>query len=186
MKQLSKLYKAINRKFLICLLLLIASACDTNDAPPASNTPDIDLSSIGTILPTISPDDVNAYAQLADKTTLDTGQVVYEMQCAECHGINGEGQFSDAPMQRDSTGRIGAPPHNRNGHTWHHDDDLITDVILNGGRGTPDMFYPMPAFSEQLTDEEIEAVIAYIKTMWTEEQRLIQAERTLQIRQQIP
>ncbi|PJF39259.1 MAG: cytochrome C, partial [Phototrophicales bacterium] len=27
---------------------------------------------------------------------------------------------------------------------------------------------------------EIEAVIAYIKSFWTEEQRLIQAERTLQ------
>jgi mono/diheme cytochrome c family protein len=36
----------------------------------------------------------------------------------------------------------------------------------------------MPAFAETLTDAEVEAVLAYIKTMWTEEQREIQADVT--------
>ena len=99
------------------------------------------------------------------------GQQVYIQNCASCHGENGEGQFPDAPMQPDSTGRIGAPPHNGEGHTWHHDDDLLYQIVREGGMGNAQMFYPMPAFGEQLSEEEIEAVIFYIRTFWTEEQR---------------
>ena len=99
------------------------------------------------------------------------GQQVYIQNCASCHGENGEGQFPDAPMQPDRTGRIGAPPHNGEGHTWHHDDDLLYQIVREGGMGNAQMFYPMPAFGEQLSEEEIEAVIFYIRTFWTEEQR---------------
>lgn len=99
------------------------------------------------------------------------GQQVYIQNCASCHGENGEGQFPDAPMQPDSTGRIGAPPHNGEGHTWHHDDDLLYQIVREGGMGNAQMFYPMPAFGEHLSEEEIEAVIFYIRTFWTEEQR---------------
>lgn len=44
--------------------------------------------------------------------------------------------------------------------------------------GDPNSFYPMPAFGSQLSDSEIIAVIAYMKTMWTDDQRLYQQERT--------
>lgn len=128
--------------------------------------------------------DVAALAQLADEATLAQGQALYLSQCAACHGIDGEGQFPDNPMQPDATGRIGAPPHDKTGHTWHHDDDLLTQIVKEGGMGTPDRFYPMPGFGDQLDDAEIDAVLAYIKTMWTTQQRHIQAERTLLARQQ--
>jgi mono/diheme cytochrome c family protein len=87
-------------------------------------------------------------------------------------------------MERDETGRIGAPPHNENGHTWHHDDALLLNYVREGGMGNPEDFYPMPAFGAVLSDAEIAAVVAYLKTLWTEEQRLIQAERTLHAEQQ--
>ncbi|MEL6527697.1 MAG: cytochrome c [Chloroflexota bacterium] len=151
---------------------------------PDTETPELNLSNVQTILPTVDPSAAANYAQIADEDTLALGQSVYEANCASCHGINGEGQFPDAPMQPDDTGRIGAPPHNSNGHTWHHDDDLLYDIVRNGGKGTPDRFYPMPAFGEQLSDDEIIAVIEYIKTMWSEEERFIQAERTLTVREQ--
>ena len=112
------------------------------------------------------------------------GQDIYNARCASCHGIDGEGQFPDAPMQPDSTGRIGAPPHNGSGHTWHHDDDLLLRYIKEGGLGDPDSFYPMPAFGEQLTDEEIAIVLAYIKTMWSPEELARQTNATLAVRQQ--
>ena len=57
------------------------------------------------------------------------GEQIYAQNCAACHGINGEGQFPDAPMERDETGRLGAPPHNESGHTWHHDDDLLLPTL---------------------------------------------------------
>ena len=118
----------------------------------------------------------------ADPAQLALGEQVYRQHCAECHGANGEGQRPDAPLQKDETGRFPAPPHDGTGHTWHHGDDLLIRIIVEGGMGTPEDFYEMPAFGEVLTDEEIQAVLAYIKTFWTEEQRAIQQERTNAVR----
>ena len=53
---------------------------------------------------------------------------------------------------------------------------LLYQIVAEGGSGTADRFYPMPAFGDQLTTEEIEAVLFYIKTYWTEEERQRQAE----------
>lgn len=163
----------------LLIALSLVGCTTTTDSSPA-----LDLNSVRTILPTIDPEDISDYARLASDETLTSGQELYETNCAACHGLNGEGQFPDAPMQPDDTGRLGAPPHNGTGHTWHHDDDLLYEIVREGGVGTPDRFYPMPAFASQLSEDEIVAVIAYIKTFWTEEQRLVQAERTLLIRQQ--
>ena len=170
------------RTLVLSFLCLIAlSACSNNDLTPQ---PTVDMSQVRGLLPTISPEDVQAYAQLADESTLTLGKTVYEQNCAECHGMNGEGQFPDAPMEPDETGRFGAPPHNGDGHTWHHDDTLLINYVINGGQGNSSQFYPMPAFGETLSQDEIEAVIAYIKSFWSEDQRIIQAERSLQVANQ--
>ena len=115
--------------------------------------------------------------------TLAQGQQVYTARCASCHGPTGEGQKPEAPLEPDETGRFPAPPHDGTGHTWHHDDDLLFRIVVEGGMGG-DMFYEMPAFGESLSDDEIWAVLAHIKTMWTDEQRSIQHERTEAVRQQ--
>ena len=112
------------------------------------------------------------------------GQQVYAQNCAACHGPNGEGQFPDNPRARDANGRYGAPPHDDNGHTWHHDDDLLYQIVREGGMGNPEDFNPMPSFGDQLSDGEIEAVIFYIKTFWTEEQRQNQQSATDAVRSQ--
>jgi len=122
----------------------------------------------------------------AGSETYVLGETVYNTHCASCHGVDGEGQFPEAPMQPDSTGRIGAPPHDGTGHTWHHDDDLLIRYVREGGMGDPSRFYPMPALGDVLTDEEITAVIAYIKTMWSPEQVQVQRERTIAVREQQP
>lgn len=112
------------------------------------------------------------------------GREIYAQNCAACHGAYGEGQFPDNPRARDADGRYGAPPHNDSGHTWHHDDDLLYQIVREGGMGNPEDFNPMPAFSDRLSDGEIEAVIFYIKTFWTEEQRQSQQQATDAIRNQ--
>lgn len=117
----------------------------------------------------------------ANSSQLTLGRQVYLQNCAACHGANGEGQRPDAPLRKDETGRFPAPPHNSTGHTWHHDDDLLIQIIREGGMGDED-FYEMPAFGNVLTDEEIKAVLAFIKTLWTEEQRALQQERTEAVR----
>jgi mono/diheme cytochrome c family protein len=142
-------------------VLLLASACSSED----------------------SADDVIVPAVVGSET-YELGQRIYNVQCAACHGINGEGQFPNAPLERDITGRYGAPPHDETGHTWHHDDDLLIQITKEGGMGDPVNFYVMPAFESILSDREIEAVIAYIKTMWTPEQQAMQRENTLSVRSQ--
>jgi len=121
---------------------------------------------------------VTFQGQVIDETSVQQGSLVYGQYCATCHGIDGQGQFPDAPLMPDETGRYGAPPHNEAGHTWHHDDTLLFRYVQQGGIGDPDAFYPMPPFGDQLSDDEITAVVAYIKTLWTDDQRLYQQQRT--------
>ena len=116
--------------------------------------------------------------KVIDANAINEGQLLYEQYCAACHGASGQGQFPDAPNMPDATGRYGAPPHNPDGHTWHHDDGLLLRYVRDGGMGDPDSFYPMPAFGSQLTDQQIVSIIGYIKTLWTDEQRMVQQERS--------
>lgn len=106
------------------------------------------------------------------------GQQLYSQYCAECHGAHGEGQFPEAPAQPDATGRFGAPPHDGTGHTWHHGDELLIRYVREGGMGDPARFYPMPAFGDRLTEDDIVAIIAYIKTLWNDQQRDYQRQAT--------
>lgn len=103
-----------------------------------------------------------------DEEKIAQGQELYAQYCAVCHGANGEGQFPEAPLVPDETGRFGAPPHNGNGHTSHHPDDWLINYVREGGVSLlhPEIYYPMPAFGNQLSNEQIVLVIAYIKTIW--------------------
>lgn len=122
----------------------------------------------------------NTPTERQDRSAIEqvtTGEDVYARYCSSCHGPNGEGQRPDAPLQKDETGRFPAPPHDETGHTWHHDDDLLFQIVRDGGMGDDD-FYEMPGFGYVLSDQEIQAVLAFIKTMWTNEQRAAQQART--------
>lgn len=121
---------------------------------------------------------VSGDSESSQQVMIAQGEAVYQQNCASCHGENGEGQNPDAPLAKDATGRYPAPPHNDTGHTWHHDDDLLVQIVTEGGMGPPTSFYPMPAFGSILSQDEIKAVIEYIKTMWSEEQREYQRQVT--------
>ena len=89
------------------------------------------------------------------------GAAVYTANCIGCHG------------DRDGTGGISAAPrHDETGHTWHHPDAQLFDWVLNGKAG----FSQMPAFIDTLSEEQVESVLAYIKTWWAEDQRTSQAD----------
>jgi mono/diheme cytochrome c family protein len=106
---------------------------------------------------------------------LPLGKELYAENCASCHGANLEGQ-PDWKRRLD-TGRMPAPPHDKTGHTWHHSDRNLF-VITKGGVAAvvPGYVSDMPAFGEVLTDAEIAAILAYIKSTWPERQRVFQAK----------
>jgi mono/diheme cytochrome c family protein len=102
---------------------------------------------------------------------IERGEALYEANCRSCHGGASGGALRDVP-----------PPHNANGHTWHHQDCLLKDITLNGfdDPSLPADRPKMPAFKGRLTEEEVEAILVYIKTWWTEEQREWQRQVTEQ------
>ncbi|MBR28199.1 MAG: cytochrome C [Rhodobacteraceae bacterium] len=108
---------------------------------------------------------------------IELGQEVYAANCASCHGANLEGQPDW--RRRNANGRMPAPPHDASGHTWHHADrPLFTITKLGVGAVVPGYESDMPAFEGILSDDEIAAVLAFIKSTWPERERGFQAEVT--------
>lgn len=104
---------------------------------------------------------------------ISEGKVLYETHCASCHGVSGEGQPNwKTPNEQ---GVLPAPPHDNSGHTWHHADEQLLELIADGS-GLANS--GMPAFGDSLNRPQIEAILAYIKTFWAERERAFQAEVT--------
>lgn len=122
------------------------------------------------------------------------GAQLYATYCQTCHGDS-----------RGIGGQPGVPSHGPEGHTWHHSDRNLKETILNGSSGMAqqmeeelaemrrqlgdelaDMMRErmglqagaprMPAWRGTLSDQELDAVLAYIKTFWRPEQRRLQQE----------
>ena len=107
-----------------------------------------------------------------DAEAVALGRMVYADHCAACHGENLEGEPDW--QSRDADGYLPAPPHDTTGHTWHHPDELLiaittlgTETIVGGGYRSN-----MSGFADILTEDEILAVLAFIKSTWPE--RLIE------------
>ena len=107
------------------------------------------------------------------------GERLYQENCASCHGANLEGQPDW--RSRLPNGRLPAPPHDASGHTWHHTDRVLLDIVKRGTAAIVGNGYEsdMPGFKEVLTDEEITAIIDYIKSTWPDRIRASQESRTL-------
>jgi len=115
-----------------------------------------------------------------DADQIALGEQIYSVSCASCHGVNLEGEADWKAQNEDDSFK--APPHSADGHTWHHPDSLLLEAITLGGArfegvnigGTSNM----PAFGQFLTDEEITAVLTYIKSTWSDDIRQTQWEVT--------
>lgn len=101
-----------------------------------------------------------------DAETVALGQSLYSENCASCHGANLEGQADW--QSRDADGYLPAPPHDETGHTWHHPTEQLfaitkvgTEAVVGGGYKSN-----MTGFGEVLSENEIYAVLAYIKSTW--------------------
>lgn len=94
------------------------------------------------------------------------GKLTYAERCASCHGAALEGQPDWRERRPD--GRLPAPPHNADGHTWHHADEQLIAIVRDGMApfAPPGYASDMPAFRGVLSEREIAAVLAYIKSTW--------------------
>ena len=89
---------------------------------------------------------------------LALGKAVYDRQCANCHGAQGEGK----------------PPHYPPlaGNQSIQMASAVNPIrmVLNGGyppgtAGNPKP-YGMPPFAQSLSDDEVAAVVTYIRIAW--------------------
>lgn len=114
----------------------------------------------------------------AEVEELAIGQQVYAENCATCHGEKLEGQPNWKLPKDDGT--MQAPPHDEDGHTWHHNDAYLLDRIRYGTQSL-DAFTQsqsnMPAYDTILTDQEIVSVLAYIKSTWSPRIQEMQSQR---------
>jgi mono/diheme cytochrome c family protein len=124
---------------------------------------------------------VLALADAADAEVRD-GRDLYVEHCASCHGAELQGQ----PEWRspDEDGLYPAPPHDETGHTWLHDDAMLTDTITRGGQAVLDdlnvsFTSGVPGFGSVLTGSAIAAIPDYIKSTWPDRIRATQAHRSL-------
>ena len=116
----------------------------------------------------------------APQPDLQRGAVVYADYCASCHGANLEGQPNW--RSRMPNGKLPAPPHDANGHTWHHPDRQLFAITKYGSAAIIGNNYEsdMAGFGESLSDGEIWDVLAYIKSQWPERERKVQERITRQ------
>ncbi len=117
------------------------------------------------------PDPDPQHSEASDSQMVERGATIYQQHCASCHGVNLEGQ--EGWQQRQPDGTLLAPPHDGSGHTWHHSDDMLfritkfgTDAVVPGPHKSA-----MIGFADILSDEEIWAALAYIKSRWPQEIR---------------
>ncbi|HRY27357.1 MAG TPA: cytochrome c [Geminicoccaceae bacterium] len=107
---------------------------------------------------------------------LENGEEIYAANCAACHGVNLEGE--PGWQSRLPSDRLPAPPHDASGHTWHHPDGVLFRITKEGPAAVVGGNYEsdMPSFGDVLSDDEIWAVLTFIKSRWPERERQLQAE----------
>lgn len=111
----------------------------------------------GTTVPPLPP---------LDRSAAMEGDQLYQQHCAACHGA----ELKGAPNWKTPLpdGSFPPPPHDDSGHTWHHPDFLLLQIVAEGGQAYNGV---MPGFAEQLTQTEIAAILEYIKSRWSRESR---------------
>lgn len=99
-----------------------------------------------------------------DPQQVARGQAIYDQHCMECHGANGKGQPGDWRV-RDADGRYPPPPLDDSAHAWHHPTAVLMEAIRDGSPGGEGN---MPAWKGKLSEQQMQDVVAYIKSLWSD------------------
>jgi mono/diheme cytochrome c family protein len=105
---------------------------------------------------------------------LSLGKPIYDKQCASCHGLEGQGKPPHYPLLA--------------GNQSIQMSSAVNAIrmVLNGGyppgtAGNP-MPYGMPPFAQALSDDEIAAVVTYIRTSWGNRGSAVSARQANELR----
>ncbi len=93
------------------------------------------------------------------------GSSLYLKNCVSCHGNKLQGQ-PKWNIEKDSAGHNYAPPLNGTGHTWHHNPEILFNIIRYGLKKMYPDYKGKMLGNDDLTDDEIWSILAYIKSTW--------------------
>jgi mono/diheme cytochrome c family protein len=128
---------------------------------------DGDLTAIATYLKSL-PQRQGPAAAKPDSSVMTAGQAIYRDQCSACHGIDGRGVAMLFPSLAQSS--------------LIHAGDPTTAIrlVLRGGRSVATNTEPtapgMPSFGWQLNDDQVAAVLSYIRNAWQSPAAAVSAE----------
>jgi len=143
----------MNKWIWIVLAGLVVSACEQDSKDPKARWTDH-------AAPASVPIMIRWYSQ----QQVATGAPLYNANCASCHKENAEG--TPGWKKRDANGKLPPPPLNGTAHAWHHPLDVLRTVVKRGG--VP-IGGSMPGFAEKLSQEEIDAILAWVQSHWSDE-----------------
>jgi copper transport protein len=93
-------------------------------------------------------------AVIADDATIQRGSAVYAAQCLTCHGVTGQGDGPQAAQNPVPPADFTDPIHQL------HSNESMAAMVVNG--------FPesgMPPFGETLTGQQIDDVVAYVRSL---------------------
>ena len=96
------------------------------------------------------------------------GKIIYENNCVSCHQVNLVGAENWKGLDED--GHRKAPPLNGTGHTWHHDDATLHNIIKYGlAKIVKNYDGKMIGFGDKINNKQVDSVLSYIKSHWEDE-----------------
>jgi mono/diheme cytochrome c family protein len=132
---------------------------------------DADLHAIASYLQSLPPRAAAAEQPVLfdAKALTEQGEKVYTQHCAECHGKRGEGVAGIYP------------PLDGNSSVTEPSGINATRMVLLGGFAPATTAnprpYSMPPFAQQLSDQEVAAVVTYLRRSWSNQASLVRAEQ---------
>ena len=116
------------------------------------------------------------YQAVSAATRLDSpGGHTYVTRCASCHGLDGKGQAQWMPPLAGATSALAK------------ESASAINITLNGSQrivaaGVPDA-YRMPAFREQLSDQQIAEVLTFMRSTWGNQASAVDAQAVGKLRE---
>jgi mono/diheme cytochrome c family protein len=117
-------------------------------------------------------------ARLVEPSVMELGRKIYARQCAVCHGDEGEGYAPAFPPLAGNQSITMSSPVNS------------IRMVLNGGYAPGTFKNPrphgMPPFSHILNDEEVAAVVTYIRVAWNNSGTPVTPDQANELRKLLP
>jgi cbb3-type cytochrome c oxidase subunit III len=138
--------KALKLSFVLTVAALLGAACGIHETTTSTSNQTANKNAPAAAAINTNAAGNNANAANPQSTAGDSAALYQSIGCAVCHGADGKGnpQMKDIPNFADAA--------------WQKktDNAAMINVIKNGKP-------PMPAYKNRLTDEQIKALVAYIR-----------------------